>query len=252
MSCAKISYKIRVDELNGTVKELLNLFKDSALENCPDLDVMIEELKKLSAKLNTAISKDRVLSELSDLDDERDQCIRNIDVTIRSALVIPVTDIRANAQVLHAIFSKYGNKMINLNHASKSSQISSMLEDFSGKTVEIKSISYMNGMVEALKEAQDNFEAKEKSYNESTKAIKDADSASGLKPAVINVINNKIVPYMNAVAEWKGDDFNKLLVASDNVLSSMNRVAENRRNAKAAEERLKRSKDADWEDETPS
>lgn len=201
----KIISKIRVAELDTLSDVLVRLYKDSsAAENAvskdANLSLIMAEVEKLSADITTAIKSDRVSSTLDEADIARDEIIRNLGDALTGYAAIPVAAKKAAAQNLLAVFSKYGKQITQKNFAEESSLIESMLEDFSADSLktDVAALDGVGDLLDSLRSAQDSFNKANDDFT--NVSVNRGESATSVKKSLISVLNDKLVPYLSAVA----------------------------------------------------
>lgn len=201
----KVKTAIRVAELDTLSDVLVRLYKDSfaaetALSKDANLAGIMADVEKFSAEITTAIKSDRVSSTLDEADIARDEIIRNLGDALTGYSAIPVAVKKASAQNLLSVFSKYGRQITQKNFAEESSLIESLLEDFSAENLssDIAALDGVGDLIDSLRSAQDSFN---KANDDFTKAsVNRGESATSVKKSLISALNDKLVPYLSAVA----------------------------------------------------
>lgn len=201
----KIISKIRVAELDTLSDVLVRLYKDScAAENAvskdANLSLIMAEAEKLSADITTAIKSERVSSTLDEADIARDEIIRNLGDALTGYAAIPVAAKKSAAQNLLAVFGKYGRQITQKNFAEESSLIESLLEDFGAESLkaDVAALDGVGELVSELRAAQDSFNKANDDYTHAS--VNRGESATSVKKSLISVLNDKLVPYLSAVA----------------------------------------------------
>ena len=201
----KIISKIRVAELDTLSDVLVRLYKDSsggesAVSKDANLSLIMAEVEKLSAEITTAIKSERVSSTLDEADIARDGVIRNLGDALTGYAAIPVAAKKAAAQNLLAVFSKYGRQITQKNFAEESSLIESILEDFGAENLasDIAALDGVGELISELREAQDSFNKANDDFTNAS--VNKSESATSVKKSLISVLNDKLVPYLSAVA----------------------------------------------------
>ncbi|WP_296663782.1 DUF6261 family protein [Treponema sp. UBA753] len=201
----KIISKIRVAELDTLSDILVRLYKDSsAAENSVSKDAnlsgIMEEVEKLSAEITTAIKSDRVSSTLDEADIARDEIIRNLGDALTGYAAIPIEAKKSAAQNLLSVFSKYGKQITQKNFAEESSLIESLLEDFGAESLktDVAALDGVGELVSELRTAQDSFNKANDDFTNAS--VNRGESATSVKKSLISVLNDKLVPYLSAVA----------------------------------------------------
>lgn len=204
MNKAKVN--LRVSELDTLSDTIVRVYKDAvkdengSLSKDANLSAMMSEVESLSAKLTTAIKADKATSTLDEADIARDEVVRNIADALSGYAAIPIAAKKTAAQNLLKIFGKYGKQMTSKNYAEESSLIESLLEDFSSAEAktDIEALDGIADLVSSLRTAQDNFNKAGDSYT-SAKTGR-GESATAVKKSLLDVMNNRLVPYLTAVA----------------------------------------------------
>lgn len=201
----KVKTAIRVAELDTLSDVLVRLYKESsAAENAvskdANLSLIMSEVEKLSADITTAIKSDRVSSTLDEADIARDEIIRNLSDALTGYSAIPVVAKKSAAQNLLAVFNKYGKQITQKNFAEESSLIESMLEDFSADSLKsnVVALDGVGELLDSLRSAQDSFNKANDDFTNAS--VNRGESATSVKKSLISVLNDKLVPYLSAVA----------------------------------------------------
>ena len=201
----KVKTAIRVAELDTLSDVLVRLYKDSsvaenALSKDANLSLIMAEVEKLSAEITTAIKSERVSSTLDEADIARDEIIRNIGDALTGYAAIPVAAKKVAAQNLLAVFNKYGRQITQKNFAEESSLIESLLEDFSADFLktDVAALDGVGELVSELRTAQDSFNKANDDFTNAS--VGRGESATSVKKSLIPVLNDKLVPYLSAVA----------------------------------------------------
>lgn len=233
----KLISKARATEVDGLSDALVRLYnEDEAAAGDAFVKSTMKEIKKLSAEITTAIMQDRTLSNLDAADTARDEAIKNLGAVLAGYAVFPVEEKRSSAIPLKAIYDKYAKAgIIKASYISESSMIESMLEDLGAADIK-KSIAALEGveaLIGAVRSAEDAFKAASDAYVKAS--AKRGASASSIKKPLISAINNKLIPYLNAM-ELSGNA--GLFEFIKNVEAEINRVNETivRRGKKGADE----------------
>lgn len=201
----KVKTAIRVAELDTLSDVLVRLYKDSsggesAISKDANLSLIMADVERLSAEITTAIKSDRVSSTLDEADIARDEIIRNIGDALTGYAAIPVAAKKSAAQNLLSVFNKYGKQITQKNFAEESSLIESLLEDFGAENLssDITALDGVGELVSELRTAQDSFNKANDDFTNAS--VNRGESATSVKKSLISVLNDKLVPYLSAVA----------------------------------------------------
>ncbi len=229
MKYANLLSSIRVNDLNGTAREMLTMFEGQNLSSYPDYEPFVLELSNLIERLTAAINRSITQSELADLDAERDKCFRNIGICLQATLILNNSSLQTDAERVNAIYNRYGVKITGLNYAAESSQIASFLKELEALNGgEIQMIPNLGYHISSLVTAQKTFEQKQKAYTDAVVQERGQESATDLKPQVISVINNNMVSYHNALAQFKDEAFQRIAANIDQIINEANALTRSR------------------------
>lgn len=197
----KLKTAVRVTELDGFSDTLVRVFKDdAAAQKDAFLKGTMAELEALSAKITTAILQDKSLSALDEADSTRDDALRSLGAGLAGYAALPIAAKKEAALPLKAVYDKYAKAGITrANYTSESSMIESMLEDFAAPALatNIAALEGVSEAIAAIRAAQDVFTKANDEYV-TAKSEKGA-SASSFKKPILSIINEKIVPYLDAM-----------------------------------------------------
>lgn len=201
----KVKQNIRITEADTVSDALVRIYKeaatkDGAVAKDAALAAIMGEVETLSTKITTAIKADKISRSLEDADSKRDEVIRSLGTLLSGYGAIPVAAKKAAAERLLAVYDKYGKSIANESYARESSLIESMLEDFAAESLAdaIKPLDGVGELVASLRAAQDEFNAANDSATASLTAK--GESAYALKKPLLDAINERLVPYLTAMA----------------------------------------------------
>lgn len=194
MTISKLISSARLAEVNGTVTNILNTFNTAEIVDDATLQEVMDELNANNVKLTIAIEKDRATSKLEEFDEARDKAYSNLYQYIKVNAGIEVKNITDKVNRVFDILKKYPN-ISRLSNTEKTSQINSLLNDLATDEV-TTNLQYMNlglSLRQDLIKAQTAFEEAYNQYLEDKKNDKTKQSASAVKPLVLDTLNNKLV-----------------------------------------------------------
>ena len=196
----KLRVNVRITELDTTSDVLVRLYKaDSAVAADDYLKGVMAEVEDLSARITTAIKSDKTASTLDAADAKRDEVIRSLSTLLNGYAVIPVADKKTAAEKLLAVWGKYKG-ITGESYANESSLIESLLEDFASDSLadSIKTLEGVSSYIADLRTAQDEFNKANDEYTAASASK--GESATSLKKPLLAAINDKLVPYLTAMA----------------------------------------------------
>jgi len=214
----KLKTAVRIIELGALVDTIIwDYDADEKVQIDAFINSVLEQLKKINVGYTESIMKDKILSTLDKANTERDDAIRALQAVINGYALFPIESKRILALPLKAIIDKYiKGGIINANYMSKSKMIESMMVDFAAESL-AKSKEDLEGVSEAIasvRSAQDSFMAKKDDFI--TANTNKTASASSYKKPIMTLINNKLVPYLDAM----------VIAENENCLSFASKIAE--------------------------
>ena len=197
----KLRSQIRNAEIDGLSDTLIRIYKaDEKAKGDAFLKGAMAELESLSDKITAAILQDRTLSTLDAADAVRDEAIKTLGTVLSAYAVFPIAAKKELAAPLKAVWDKYAKAGITgANYTSESSMVESLLQDFAADSLK-ENIAGLEGGAEAIaaiRDAQDAFTRANDDYMKAN-ANKSASASSYNKP-IVSLINDKIVPYLDAM-----------------------------------------------------
>lgn len=226
----KLKTAVRVTEIDGFSDTLVRVFKgDTAAQKDAFLKATMAELENLSAKITTAILQDKSLSTLDKADGERDEALRSLGAVLTGYASLPIAAKKEAAIPLKAVYDKYAKAGIaRANYTSESSMIESLLEDFSAPAL-AANIAALDGVSEAIaavRAAQDAFTKANDDYV-AAKSDKSAPASSFKKP-ILSLVNEKIVPYLDAMTIAQNSECAAFARATEEEIKRINSVIASR------------------------
>lgn len=197
----KLRSIIRNTEVDGLSDTLIRLFKaDVKAQGDAFLKATMAQMETLSAQITTAILQNRILSTLDAADGVRDEAIRTLGTLLAAYAVFPIAEKKELAIPLKAVYDKYSKAGITgASYASESSLVESLLEDLAAESLasNIKGLEGIGEAVASVRSAQDEFTKTNDDYVKAN-ASKGASASSYNKP-IVSLINEKLVPYLDAM-----------------------------------------------------
>lgn len=231
----KISSIARTTEVDDTSDRLLQLYStETALKDDTFLKPLFAELQVLSDKITEAIKRDKVLSDLDDADAVRDEAVKKLFKIVDGYAAMPMENFHQPGAKLKAILDKFGLGIIRQNYASESSYIESMLQDLSAVSTEIAALPGVAEAIAAVRAAQTDFTTKRVNYEKTQSTEKQGESASAMKKPLLELINNKLLPYLDTMKMVDAAKFTNFTDAAAQIIANTNSVVSQRATPKAA------------------
>ncbi len=209
MQMKKIRKDIRVTQASNVADMILRLYKEmvaqeplGTLAKDQNLAVMMGKLEGLSGDITTAIKREKISSNLRDVDLVRDNLIRRLLAVLNGYAAMPFAEKQDAAGKLLAVTSKYKG-ITTENYSNESALLDSMLEDLAAEEL-VPAIDLLDGvsiLISDLKEAQANF--KKESVSAAQINANKSDSAVKVKTPLLEVINDEIVPYLTGLSKME-------------------------------------------------
>lgn len=201
LNIEKLASNSRNGEIADIVTRIVSLSKDFDWSTDQHLAAMLVQLNALHERFKIALSRDTILSNLEELDEIRDDYVRDLYYMLQGAVHNPKPTIKAAGVELFAIFEKYGLEIINMSYAMESSLLTSLITDFSEKSIKdlFKSIDGMSEIFALVTKAQDNFEKARVNY-ERMRVEDNQESATIVKKESLELLNGTLVTYLKTMA----------------------------------------------------
>lgn len=197
----RLTYSLKNTELDGLTDSIVRAFKADAKAALDQfIAKVMEEIEKLSGAITTAILQDKTASNLEAADGVRDEALRTLGTVLSGYAALPVEAKKAVAAPLKAVWDKYSKAgILNASYTSESSLVESLLEELGAESL-AENRAALDGVAEAIgavRDAQTNFALENDAY---VKALNNkAAAASSYKKPLLALINDKLVPYLNAM-----------------------------------------------------
>ncbi|BDC95755.1 hypothetical protein TRSA_08540 [Treponema saccharophilum] len=197
----RLTYSLKNTELDGLTDSIVRAFKADAKAALDQfIAKVMEEIEKLSGAITTAILQDKTASNLEAADGVRDEALRTLGTVLSGYAALPVEAKKAAAAPLKAVWDKYSKAgILNASYTSESSLVESLLEELGAESL-AENRAALDGVAEAIsavRDAQTNFALENDAY---VKALNNkAAAASSYKKPLLALINDKLVPYLNAM-----------------------------------------------------
>lgn len=220
-----LSRKARIGEVDSVSKEILVVFENAQkVKSDAYLSGVFKELTALSERMTLAVDQGKVQSDLAEYDAVRDEKISTLNTLLKGYAVIPMEALALAANNLLKIFKVYGAGVIGMTYFEESSKINSLLQDLSTSEaqLDIAALTGVGQVVEELKEAQKAFEGAYAKYKFDQYQEKDLVSASAVGKEILALLNEKIVPYLSAMAGVDKEKFGSFAGTLEGIIDDAN------------------------------
>ena len=220
----KLSSVARTTEVDDTSDRLLQLYAaETALQSEPFLKPLFAEMQVLSDKITEAIRKDKVFSDLEDADTVRDGALSKIFKIVDGYRAMPMPAMSEPAERLLPIIAKFRGTA-RQNYTAESSLIEALLSDLSATqpSADIAALSGLGEAVTLLRDAQTDFNTKRITYEKAMGGQSPAESATAFKKPLLDAINGKLLPYLEAMKMADAAKYASLADAVESAIESTN------------------------------
>ncbi len=198
----KLRTNARTTEVDDTSDRLLVLYHgESTLAEDTYLKPVFTKMQTISNQITEAVKRDRVISEMDDLDVEVEKRFRALAAVLKGYRAMPLEPYYTAGKALYAVQQKYKSKLLRLSYADQSSNIEALLMDLAAPTLK-PHIEALPGVAEAiahLRTAQTNFTGKRVAYEKAVAANAVIDPAYKLKQPLLEIINDELLPFLTAM-----------------------------------------------------
>lgn len=232
MEVPKLTTKAHIGELADVGNTLINIVTASNIEGDATLEAISKELKTATNEMIFAVEKDQAVSKLEAFDQVRDNAVQDLFHYLQGLCRVGTEEEKNNSKTIFNQVKKYGLGVVNLSYAEESTNINSLLLDLS-KDEHLKIIAellHVPGLVESLQTAQQNFEEYYETYLEELAKNRRQQSATNLKPILINIINRRLVKYLRSQAEFNPHIYSPLAEKASIAIERINSNVRERKN----------------------
>ncbi len=222
----------RNTEVDGTTTQIIQGFDTTTLNTDPTMELIFGELKPLSTQFSAAIRRMKEKSESKAYDENRDEKVDAYNYLLLSFSHHPDEQIKNAALYLLNIFNNYGLEIKEESYTRESSLINSLLADLA-KTKAQNSIALVpqcDTYVAAFQQAQSDFESNRLSFEEAQGEEGTLENASAMKKEVVTLINKKVVPYLNVMAQINDTTYGPYARTVAEIIAANNEIVKKRRN----------------------
>lgn len=219
----KLSAVARTPEVDDTSDRLLKLYTgEAALKNEPFLKPLFAEMQVLSDKITEAIKRDQALSQLEDADAVRDDIVRRIFKIAEGYAATPLPNLKQPAERLLVILNNFGLEITRANYSSESSYIEALLKDLAAAQADVDTLPGFGETVAELRDAQTHFNTIRIEYEKARGAEKQTETATALKKPLLQLINDKLVLYLNTMTMADSAKYGTFAAAAEQIIAGTN------------------------------
>lgn len=219
----KLMTNSRVTEVNDVGTRISGAFHGQSIAD-PYLSSTFGSLDAANFELSKAIRRSKAESNLETKDEVRDGCTRSLYYLINGFTHHPAATISESAVLLLHVFDNYGISLITESYANESALISSMLLEFQKPeyTTHIANLSGCGELLQSLTSAQADFEQARIAYETEKAQDGMVANATEIKKQVVELVNNKIMVYLQAMQQANPDTFGVLAATCAQIIAENN------------------------------
>lgn len=202
MSIGKIKSKCRVTVVATAAREIGIAFaNEPQLRMNADLTQIIQEIGSRESAISAVINQQNAYSVQDEKDGRRDAVTRDLNKAITGYCAIPVEPIRSAAMEIASVFNLFGVSMVDSPYAVQSGHTNALLMKLNEPMIKEKTrqLPGVEQLITTLSAAQAEFEVAYVAYESAVADQKAVESASTLKPILIDTINGKLVTLLRAL-----------------------------------------------------
>lgn len=197
----KLISNCRTTEADAVAARIGGAYENAGPKTDTRLNEMITDLREKRTLLQEAIKRAKAESDLEEKDEVRDNGLRSLVYLVQGYIHHPDPAVNGAAVKVDDVLDRYGLSVTKESYSTESALINSLLADLSKPNMQehVAALSGCAELIAALQTAQDAFEQTRIAYEEE-KAQEGAETnATTLKKEVIDVINNQLVVYLDAM-----------------------------------------------------
>lgn len=222
---SKLRSKARVAEVAGVANNLLEFRVTTGEVENPILTDILTRLSSENKLLLTAIDSEKILSQLEEADDARDLAYRDLYRYVQGLTYAPNADA---AKRVFGVLKRHGLKIASLAYREETAKLESIFIDLKKLQTDVDSIASLEDMLANLNLKQNEFM---RIFNElsAQRALEDkTESASKIKPRVLDIINNELVEYLRPTARYQPETYGEYAQKVSNEIDSANEIMRRR------------------------
>ncbi len=234
----KLMITSRTTEVDSVASRTISSYQGSTLNTDPNMVKIFSPLQEKSTLLSAAINRLKGKSEQKANDDIRDEKIDGLNFLLLSFSHHPDAAIKNAAINLLELFENYGLKMKEAGYSTESSLVNSLLGDYAQPeaVADIALVPQCAEYIAALQTAQTNFENTRLGFEEARATEGTFENASDLKKEVLDIVNKKLVPYLNVMEQLDEPTYGAFSRTIATIIADNNEVVKKRRKKEEPEE----------------
>ncbi len=226
MKIAKVMSRTRTTNVDSVLKQTVIRYKKNDWSTDVYLTGIFGTLTPLSEQMTDAINRIKAESNLEDKDGNRDSSIRDFFALIDGYCAFPDEAMKAAATAIRKVLDNYGLQLIHKGYDTESSLVDSLLNDLSKDEMvaHLETLAGTTTQIEKITAAQQAFITADVAFeDEKTKAGR-KESASDIKKDILDVVNGKLDPYLNVMADVNSATYSDFATTLHHIIADSNEI----------------------------
>ncbi|MGL4956676.1 MAG: DUF6261 family protein [Bacteroidales bacterium] len=223
----KLPKNSRTTEVDAISDRIVEEYKQKVYDDA-FLTSTMQGIEQLSAKITSAIKRSKVLSELEDLDAIRDNDTRALAKIIEGYANFPSGELKQIGLKVKSIFDKYSLSIITSSYDSQTAYTISLLEDLEKISADTAKLAAVPESIATLAASNQEFATKRREYQKEEAAEAQEDSASIIKPQLVNAIN-QLSTYLTSMRSAKPTEYAEFADLVEKVIDDQHKLMATRK-----------------------
>ncbi|MFV0291404.1 MAG: hypothetical protein ACK5IJ_11000, partial [Mangrovibacterium sp.] len=233
-----VNANMQVGRTNGLAQSIIE--KKSQLGDIADthLESVFERLTAKQAEINVAIMRNRVKSDLQAQMKALKTRFVDFQLLVK-AYTVGESIFLDKAKMVYSLVQPYYSKIMNsLQYLTCASYVSSLISDLDNAEMQaaINSMSYVSSRLTALRAAQVELIASHANFYDLRTQQVAASNASKLRAELIQLINEDLVDYLNAMRKVQTVDYSLFSNTLNGIIKSHNSILKRAKSSNLQEE----------------
>ncbi|MBQ3825308.1 MAG: hypothetical protein II811_04150 [Spirochaetaceae bacterium] len=220
----KASVSMTIKDVAFLAKNLGNLYADRKADIKNErINTLFADLEAKRVHLADTTGKATDSASLDKADSACDSEIRLLFTYAEGLCASPFADEAAAAEAVYAVLQQFGRAITGERYAVQYSKTDDMLKRLSEPKIAeaVKALRGMTERIERVREAAEAFSRLSKTTVQ-TSAANSEKSAYVIKREILSLVNNEILPYLNAICVVEGDTYKPFLAEIEKEITRAN------------------------------
>lgn len=235
----KLSTSTKIAEVDFVSDKAVMLYKNNpALADDASLKSIIDETEVESDRITEAIKRDRVFSDMEEVDMQVEKDARTLKTIVKGYAAMPNEELSTAAKAVLAVIEKFKYSMFKLPLAQQAPNVEAMLMDLSAQPIAAHTnvLPTVPETLEKLRQSQKNFMDKNAAYLKAYAQDADMLSATELRKTLLRLINGKLLVYLSAAVMMNPEKYGTYVLELEKVIEDINQKVRQRTDKKKKNE----------------